>query len=95
MLTLVGRLLSATPKPSREPGGIGGVVVKVWAESADLLLDFWLRADDELAGAVRDLPTYSQVVASVRPIPVRTERGIAYRLRLAGVTAKEATNGQG
>lgn len=95
MLKVEGRLLSATPKPAREPGGIGGVVVKVWAENDDLLLDFWLRADDELADAVVALPVYSEVVASVRPIPVRTERGIAYRLRLTAVADKEAGHGQG
>jgi len=86
-------LLSATPKPAREPGGVGGVVVKVWAEAADLLLDFWVRADDELASVVTSLPSYTQVVASVRPLPVRTERGVTYRLRLDKITVKEAENG--
>lgn len=93
MLSLAGRLLSATPKPSREPGGVGGVVVKVWAESADLLLDFWVRADDELASVVMALPAYSEVVASVSPSPVRTEKGVAYRLRLARVTPKGVDRG--
>lgn len=93
MIKVEGRLLSATHKPAREPGGVGGVVVKIWAESDDLLLDFWLRADEELADAVTDLPVYSQVVAAVRPIPVRTERGIAYRLRLTAVALKDADHG--
>jgi hypothetical protein len=71
------------------------VVVKVWAEAADLLLDFWVRADDELASVVTALPVYTPVVASVRPLPVRTERGLAYRLRLDALAPKEGGNGQG
>lgn len=95
MLSLDGRFLSAKPKPPREPGGIGGVVVKVWAEAADLLLDFWVRGDDDLASVVMALPVYAPVVASVRPLPVRTERGLTYRLRLDGIARKEGGNGQG
>ena len=94
MLVLDGRLLSVTHKPSADSTRPGGYSVNVWSQEDARLIEFWVRADSDLAAPLREIKPMARVRAAIELIPVRMDRGVAYRLKLNNlIQQKEQAEG--